>query len=87
MSENSKNIKLYELSVLISYHVVVAATSKEDAKEHVCDWEDAWHSNADLTRVSDLYFVDVRPLKSVEVADEAHEVTDSARLELANREA
>ena len=75
MAENE--VKLYELTVLVKYHAVIAATSEQDALDHVDSWENAWHDNADLIGVTDLDVCDVRDATSV--VDEAHEVTMKAK--------
>lgn len=71
--------KLYEISALVSYAVVVLATSKEEALAEVATWEHAWDGNADLIGVSDVEVTDVRDGDE----DDAHEVTANARKALA----
>lgn len=60
MSEQGNTPKLYEISALVSYHVVIRANSKKEALDHVATWEHAWDSNSDLVCVSDVELFDVR---------------------------
>jgi hypothetical protein len=69
--------KLFEISALVSYSVVIAAETREQALEHVKTWEHAWDSSSDLIGVSDVEIVDVREPSSQDeddLEDEAHEV-------------
>lgn len=61
--------KLYEITALVNYSVVIRADSKEEALKHVETWEHAWDRNSDLVGVSDVDLCDVRDGG----ADEAHE--------------
>lgn len=70
--------RLYEVTALVSYSVVLLATSSEDALAHVATWEHAWDSSADLIGVSDVDVLDVRDLKASDWRDEAHECTAAA---------
>lgn len=71
------NVKLYEITALVTYSTVILATSEKDAMEHVETWEQAWTepSNADMVGVSDVDLLDVRPLKASDWQDEAHDRT------------
>jgi hypothetical protein len=84
MAKSKPKVRLYEISAMVSYHVVVAAISEKDAMEQVSTWEDAWHGNSDNCGVSDVEMFDVRDLHSddptlAQAEDEAHEVTSKAR--------
>jgi hypothetical protein len=66
---------LYELRVEVSYAVVIAADTKDQALEHVKSWEHAWDSSADLIGVSQPEIVSERePIRQDSLEDEAHEV-------------
>lgn len=67
--------KLYEISALVSYHVVILATSKEEALKEVETWENAWHDTGEFNGVSDVDLFDVRD----GTERDAHVVTRSAR--------
>jgi hypothetical protein len=62
--------RIYEVSAMVYYTVVVLASSKKQALKHVATWEHAWDANADLISVSDIEVTDVRP----GTADDADEV-------------
>jgi len=69
--------KLYEICASVDYAVVIAATSREEALEHVKTWEHAWDANADLLGVSNVEIVSVREPRSQlkkDLQDEAHDV-------------
>jgi hypothetical protein len=69
--------KLFEISAMVSYSVVIAAETREAALEHVKTWEHAWDSSSDLIGVSDVEIIDVREPGSQDrdvLEDEAHEV-------------
>ena len=69
--------KLYEIRAEVSYAVVVAAETEEQALEHIKAWEHAWAIGADLIGVSTPEVVDIREPSSQELndlEDEAHEV-------------
>lgn len=74
-------VKLYEISALVNYVAVIAATSEAEALEHVSTWRKAWgiHTSADLIGVTDVEIVNVRERKASDVDDEAHDVTSAAR--------
>ena len=61
--------KLYEITALVNYSVVIRANSKEDALKHIETWERAWDSSADLIGVTDVDLIDVRD----GTAEDAHE--------------
>lgn len=72
-------MKLYEISALVNYHVVIAAKTKEEALKEVETWEHAWDSTADLIEVTDVDVFDIRePYAQTEKAleDEAHVVVE-----------
>ena len=70
--------RLYEITALVTYSVVVLATSREDAEKHVETWEQCWPTSSDLIGVSDVDMTDVRALKARDWKDEAHEATPAA---------
>ena len=63
--------KLYEFSVLLEYHFVVAADSKEKARAEIETYEQAW-LNGDFIGVSDVELVEVRKPVSKDLTNEAH---------------
>ena len=70
-------MKLYEISALVNYHVVIAAKTKEEALKEVETWEHSWDSTADLIEVTDVDVFDIRePYAQADEAleDEAHVV-------------
>ena len=71
-------VRLYEITAMVAYSTVVAATSKKDAMKEVESWENAWHANSDLVGVSDVELLDVRDLQGAYFEDEAHIITASA---------
>lgn len=67
--------KLYEITAMVTYSVVISAESAEAALAHVESWEHAWDASADLIGVSDVEVADVRdPISADTLDDEAHEV-------------
>jgi hypothetical protein len=69
--------KLFEIRAMVSYAVVVAARTKEEALAHVETWEHAWAANADLIGVSDVELADIREPESQDrdaLEDVAHEI-------------
>ncbi len=52
--------RLYEISALVCYHVVIYAESKEAALKEVETWENAWHDTGEFKDVSDVDLFDVR---------------------------
>jgi len=70
----AKHKKLYEITALLSYSVVIAASSKKAAMDHIKTWEICWTSS-DFIGVSDVSLVAVREPRSQDnLEDEAHEV-------------
>jgi len=70
-------VKLYEISALLTYHVVIAAESEDQALAEVETWEHSWDAKAALIGVSDVEVFDVRdPYAQTNKAfeDEAHVV-------------
>lgn len=60
--------KLYEITAMVSYAIVLRADSKEQALEYVSTWEHAWEANADLREAHAVDLVDIRD----GIAEEAH---------------
>lgn len=75
---NVPKVKLYEISAMVCYHTVIAATSKEDAMKHIDAWESAWHHYANLISVGELELVDEREIKE-SISRESHDVTRAAK--------
>lgn len=73
--------QLYEISALVRYHVVILATSKEEALAEVETWENAWHDSSDFVDVTDVDLFHVSDPKASpdHWDDEAHIRTASAR--------
>ena len=67
--------KLYEVSALVRYAIVLYADSPEQALKHVETWDEAWHGNAALIGASDVEIVAVRDGEP----DEAHEDVTAAK--------
>lgn len=74
------SLRLYEITALVSYSVVIVAESKEAALKEVETWENAWHDTGEMIGVSNVDVLDVRKMK-VKLADwddEAHVYTPKA---------
>ena len=68
--------KLFEIRGDVSYAIVIAAETEEEALKHVETWEHAWDANADLLGAS-AEIADTRIPASQELEDleaDAHEV-------------
>lgn len=62
-------MKLYEISAIVQYNVVIYADSEEAALTHVADWETCWPTSAEFGGVHDVEVTDVRDGS----AEDAHE--------------
>lgn len=70
-----KHRRLFEITAMVTYTVVIAAETEEEALQHVETWEHAWDRYADLIGVSDVEVTAVRePFSQDGLQDEAHEV-------------
>lgn len=59
-SAGSEEPKLYEITAIVSYSVVIRADSREAALKHVETWEHAWDANAELLEANNVDILDVR---------------------------
>lgn len=66
--------KVYEITAMVTYALVIAADSAEAALAHVKTWEGAWPANADLVGVSDVEVVEERNPHTSDLEDECHVV-------------
>lgn len=74
-------VRLYEFSAIVTYNVVVAAVSEEDARDAISSWEQAWPHNSEFGGVSDVDLTDVRDLGEQTkgwAKDEANEISIEA---------
>lgn len=81
MSEDKK-VRLYQFSALLSYHVVVAATSEQEAKAHIDNWPESWWSRQELQKVADVDLFRVCEVEQVPetISARANEVTIESQL-------
>jgi hypothetical protein len=74
-------VRLYEFNAIVSYNVVVAATSEADARDAISSWEQAWPHNSEFQEVCHVDLVDERELGGQTkqwATDEANEVSIEA---------
>jgi len=76
-----KKVRLYEFSAMVSYGVVVAAISEEDAKKHIEDWGRTW-CHQEFQSVSDVDLFEVRDVDQTPevISGRANEVTIESQL-------
>lgn len=75
-------MRLYEITAMVKYSVVIAALSEEDAMKHVKSWEQSWPQTAEFTEVGDVEVLDEREMtvSGNDWNDEAHDITSAALL-------
>ena len=64
--------KLYEISAMVQYNIIIAAETKEEAMAEVFGWEDAWAAYGDFRGTFDVEIVDIREADQDCLDDLAH---------------
>lgn len=59
--DDERPAKLFEITALVSYSVVIAADNEKQALDYVSTWDGSeWDTNAEVVGVSDVDLFDVR---------------------------